>query len=213
MSIGRGRKAESVTLRQGWKPNSGFYYGWEGYNEATLLYVLAMASSHHAILSGASKGGRQPINGKTFTILRCLYGGPLFMHQFSHAWTDFAGIATVSCGKRSDYFENSRRSTLLHREYARRNPHDFKGYGDDLWGLSACDGPGGFRAQVDGQGIAFRRPRGGDHRRLFRARCPFRGGTTAQSRHGRSSPLFAPEICLSALRHLIGHYQVLQWWH
>src|SRR5579864_5944069 len=38
-------ETESTTVAQGWKPECGFlHYGWEGYNEASLLYVLAMAS-------------------------------------------------------------------------------------------------------------------------------------------------------------------------
>lgn len=33
------------TMRMGWKPECGFlHYGWEGYNEAMLMYVLAMGS-------------------------------------------------------------------------------------------------------------------------------------------------------------------------
>src|ERR1700689_4642078 len=39
-----------VTVRQGWKPAGGFlHYGWEGYSEATLLYVLAIASPTYPI--------------------------------------------------------------------------------------------------------------------------------------------------------------------
>ena len=30
----------------------------------------------------------------------------------------------------------------VQREYARRNPHRFAAYGEDRWGLTACDGPG-----------------------------------------------------------------------
>ena len=45
--------------------------------------------------------------------------------------------------KRSDYFENSRRAVLIQREYAKRNPHEFAGYDEHGWGLSACDGPRG----------------------------------------------------------------------
>src|SRR5271156_5048047 len=34
-----------ATLSQGWKPECGFlHYGWEGYSEASILYVLAIAS-------------------------------------------------------------------------------------------------------------------------------------------------------------------------
>jgi hypothetical protein len=71
-----------------------------------------------------------------------LYGGPLFMHQFSHAWIDFRGIRDgFMREKRCDYFENSRRATRVQREYAQRNPHEFEGYDDRTWGFTACDGP------------------------------------------------------------------------
>ena len=34
----------AMTIRQGWKPECGFlHYGWEGYSEAIVLYVLALA--------------------------------------------------------------------------------------------------------------------------------------------------------------------------
>src|SRR6266851_5072483 len=49
-----------------------------------------------------------------------LYAGPLFVHQFSHAWIDFRGIRDrFMREKRCDYFVNSRRATYLQREYAR----------------------------------------------------------------------------------------------
>ncbi|TJW28397.1 MAG: hypothetical protein E5X59_39145, partial [Mesorhizobium sp.] len=36
----RWAQGSNSTLRQGWRPKSGFLrYGWEGYNEATILYV------------------------------------------------------------------------------------------------------------------------------------------------------------------------------
>ena len=41
------------TLRQGWKPECGFlHYGWEGYNEAIVLYVLALGSPTHSLEGG-----------------------------------------------------------------------------------------------------------------------------------------------------------------
>ncbi len=40
----------ATTARQGWKPESGFlHYGWEGYSEATILYVLGLASPSYAL--------------------------------------------------------------------------------------------------------------------------------------------------------------------
>jgi hypothetical protein len=50
----------------------------------------------------------------------------------------------------SDYFENSRQATYLHRDYALRNPLQFEGYGEHCWGFTACDGPGWHKRVVNG---------------------------------------------------------------
>src|SRR5471030_1420998 len=43
-------QSEARTLAQGWKPECGFlHYGWEGYNEATILYVLGLGSPTHPL--------------------------------------------------------------------------------------------------------------------------------------------------------------------
>jgi len=45
---------DKTGLSQGWKPESGFlHYGWEGYNEAILLYVLGLGSPTHPLPSTA----------------------------------------------------------------------------------------------------------------------------------------------------------------
>ncbi|MBN9271805.1 MAG: hypothetical protein J0J15_16485, partial [Mesorhizobium sp.] len=76
-----------ATLRQGWKPRSGFlHYGWEGYNEATVLYVLAMASPERATTNDSYTGWTATYQWENIYGYDVLYGGPLFMHQFSHAW-------------------------------------------------------------------------------------------------------------------------------
>ncbi len=197
----RWAQGSTPTLRQGWKPKSGFlHYGWEGYNEATILYVLSMASPDSPTSDDSYAGWTATYQWENIYGYDVLYGGPLFMHQFSHAWIDFAGIRDAFMReKNSDYFENSRRSTYLHRDYARHNPYDFGGYNDNLWGLSAGDGPGGFRARVE------RRP----HRFSgYAARgAPFGpdDGTIAPWSYPASMP-FAPEICLPALHHLLDRY-------
>jgi len=55
----------------------------------------------------------------------------------------------------SDYFINSRRATESQRDYAIANPMGWTGYGKDLWGLTACDGPGNFVLKVDGKRRQF----------------------------------------------------------
>ncbi len=40
-----------------------------------------------------------------------------------------------------DYFENSRRATIVHREYGIRNPRGWESYSGNCWGLTASNGP------------------------------------------------------------------------
>ncbi len=131
------------TIRQGWKPECGFlHYGWEGYSEAIVLYALALGSPTHPIAGDCYRNWTLTYQWENLYDVDCLYAGPLFIHQFSHAWIDFRGIADEFMReKRSDYFENSRRAVCIQREYARRNPREFAGYDENCWGLSACDGP------------------------------------------------------------------------
>ncbi len=135
------------TIRMGWKPECGFlHYGWDGYSEAILLYVLAFGSPTHPIQGGAAcfHAWTKTYQWENLYGYDYLYAGPLFIHQFSHAWIDFRGIRdNFMREKNCDYFENSRRATLVQREYTRRNPLQFTGYDPDCWGLTACDGPSG----------------------------------------------------------------------
>ena len=72
-------------------------------------------------------------------------------------WIDFRGIRDAAMRARGiDYFENSRRATLAHRAYAIANPSGFTGYGDRLWGLSACDGPLDSTVEIGGRLRSFR---------------------------------------------------------
>ena len=47
-----------------------------------------------------------------------------------------------TCARRAwTTFENSRRATYAQRAYAIENPMKWKGYGENVWGLTASDGP------------------------------------------------------------------------
>jgi hypothetical protein len=131
------------TIRQGWKPECGFlHYGWEGYTEGIVLYALALGSPTRPLKSDCYQAWTATYQWENLYGYDFLYAGPLFIHQFSHAWIDFRGIQDrFMREKRSDYFENSRRATEVQCEYARRNPHGFVGYDEHCWGLTACDGP------------------------------------------------------------------------
>ncbi|MBM0105733.1 hypothetical protein JM946_13290 [Steroidobacter sp. S1-65] len=132
-------------LSHGWRPESGFLrFDWRGYNEAMLMYILALGSPTHPIEPEAwtewmstYKKSYGEFMGQEF-----LSFGPHFGHQYSHVWIDFRGIMDAfNREKGFDYFENSRRASYAQREYARQNPMRWRGYDSEIWGLTACDGP------------------------------------------------------------------------
>jgi hypothetical protein len=191
----------AVTARQGWKTESGFlHYGWEGYSEATLLYVLGLASPKHPFASESYAAWTATYQWENIYDFEYLYAGPLFIHLYSHAWIDFAGIRDrFMREKRSDYFRNTCSAIHVQREYARRNPQDFRGYDECSWGVSANEGPGPRRAVI-----------GPVERRFFGyiARgAPFGpdDGTLAPGAMLAALP-FAPELVMTALRTLCERY-------
>ena len=145
-------RAETGTIGHGWKPESGFIpYRWEGFDEALLLYVLALGSPTHALPPESYTAWASTYEWKHCYGVDYLYCGPLFTHQLSHAWIDFRGIQDEFLrGKGIDYFENSRRSTLVQQRYAVDNPLGFKGYDPYSWGITASDGPGPDVRRIDG---------------------------------------------------------------
>jgi hypothetical protein len=135
---------EQETVAQGWKPECGFlHYGWEGYNEATIVYVLGMGSPSHPLSKSSFAGWGCTYQWENLLGQDVLYSGPLFTHLFSHAWIDYRGIRDAFMrDKDSDYFENTKRTIAIHREYGARNPRGYVGYDRNLWGITAGDGPG-----------------------------------------------------------------------
>ena len=127
------------TIAQGWKPECHFLnYGWEGYNEATILYVLGLGSPDFALSPHGFTSWGLTYQWEHLLGQNVLYSGPLFTHYFSHAWIDFRGIRDAFMReKNSDYFQNTARTIALHREYGARNPLAFTGYNRDFWGVTA----------------------------------------------------------------------------
>ncbi|MEP6567477.1 MAG: glucoamylase family protein, partial [Mesorhizobium sp.] len=141
------------TLSQGWRPDCGFlHYGWEGYNEATILYVLGAGSTTHPLTDASFEGWTSTYQWEHLLGHDVLYSGPLFTHLFSHAWIDFRGIRDAFMRQiGSDYFENTKATIRIHREHAARNPRAYSGYDRDFWGVTAGDGPGDQDMREDGR--------------------------------------------------------------
>lgn len=184
------------TIGHGWRPETGFLrWRWEGYDEALILYVLALGSPTHPIPEESYAAWLKTYRWKKIYGHEHVYAGPLFIHQLSHIWIDFRGIRDVFMrDKGSDYFENSRAATYVQREYAKRNPKGFLGYGEDAFGITACDGPGWLTKTIDGRPrkffgyLARGAPYGPDD------------GTISPWATAASLP-FAPEIVMPALQH------------
>jgi hypothetical protein len=133
-----------TTVSQGWKPECGFlHYGWEGYNEATIVYVLGISSPTHPLPATSFADWTFTYQWENLLGTDVLYSGPLFTHLFSHAWIDYRGIQDGFMREKcSDYFANTKNAIAVHREYGARNPRGYAGYDRNLWGITAGDGPG-----------------------------------------------------------------------
>ncbi|HEX5724007.1 MAG TPA: glucoamylase family protein [Longimicrobiaceae bacterium] len=183
-------------ISMGWNPEQGFIpHDYRGYNEAMFLYVLALGSPTHPVQPAAWTAYTATNRWAEFYGQAHVNFAPLFGHQYSHAWIDFRGIQDAYMrGRGIDYFENSRRAALAQRAYAIANPGGWDGYGPDVWGLTASDGPRDTVIVIGG------RPR---QLWTYRARGAAAGevqddGTLAPTAAGGSVP-FAPEIAIPAL--------------
>ncbi|MEO6280294.1 glucoamylase family protein [Roseateles sp.] len=195
--IGNSDDDDAVAL--GWKPESGFLnYGWQGYNEALVLYALGMGSSTHPLTAASFEAWTVTYQWENLYGIDLLYAGPLFVHEFSHAWIDFRGIRDRFMREKDcDYFENTRRAVQVQRQYAIRNPRCFAGYGQDCWGLSAGDGP-----SVESRTVAGRRQAFYGYAARGAPWGPDDGTITGSS--VVAALVFAPEIAWPALRLMFG---------
>jgi hypothetical protein len=194
---------ESPLVTMAWWPEKQHGESrYEGYDEAMLLYVLALGSPTHPIRAEAWPAFTSTYAWGEFYGHEHLNFAPLFGHQYSHIWIDTRGIQDEYMrGKGIDYFENSRRATLSQRAYAIDNPMRWKGYDGDVWGLTASSGPADATHTIDGVERTFhtywaRGAAGKDIRD---------DGTIAPTAAGGSIP-FAPEETIAALKAMRDRY-------
>lgn len=132
-----------------WSPN----FGWEmnfplrGYDETLITYILGASSTTHPISVEAyhegwarNNGGIKAVGKTPFGFPLQLkhngaeeYGGPLFWAHYSYLSLNPKGLKD----RYADYWEENRNQTLINRAWCINNSGNFKGYGEDLWGLTA----------------------------------------------------------------------------
>ena len=197
----RWMQRRGASICHAWTPEEAFSpYDWKGYNEAMLVYLLALGSPSFPVAPEAWDAWTSTYdkdwgtaNGQTF-----LRFPPLFGHQFTHCWVDFRGLQDgFMRSKGIDYFENSRRATYAQRQYAISNPMDWEGYGENVWGVTASDGVADVVRSYKGEKRRFISYAG----RGMGGANTYDDGTIAPYGAG-ASIAFAPEIVIPALAHM-----------
>ena len=198
-------QARAPKISMGWSPEKGMLaYDWNGYNEALLVYILALASPTHPVDASAYSAWTSTSDKTwgTYQGQQHLSFPPLFGHQYSHAWLDLRGVQDdYMRGRNMDYFENSRRAVLSQRAYAIANPQRWEGYGANVWGLTASDGPVDATLPYQGEPRLFR---------TYSARgvgleYEIDDGTIAPTAAAASMP-FAPEVVVPAITEMHARY-------
>ncbi len=123
-----------------------------GWNEALVCYVLAAGAKTHFIEpvhyhEGWARSGEM-VNGNTYlgTVLPLgePYGGPLFLSQYSFCGLDPRRLSDRYC----DYWQQIDAHTRINHSYCQSKYPD-----SDIWGLTASDGPKGYRVNSPTQDI------------------------------------------------------------
>ncbi len=181
----------------GWKPESGFsgFGAWFGYNEAMILYLLAIGSPTHPILGCSWSSWTAGYRWETHYGYSYVNFPPLFGHQYSHCWVDFRLYNDAYMNAHGiTYFENSRRATYAQRAYCIANPGGWTGYDANLWGLTASDDPPPAPLYVA------------------------HGAPPAQSDNGTITPTaaissiaFTPEVVIPVIENLYASYKSQLW--
>ncbi len=129
-------------LSMGWRPETGFIEArWDNYSEHPILYLMAVGSPTHPITPEAWYAWMR--NWNHYDRYTFLGQTPLFTYQYSHAWVDFRNRREAR-GEHIDYFENSVKATLAHRQFCIDLGKEFPAYGPNLWGISASDSIEGY---------------------------------------------------------------------
>ena len=145
------RKQVNNFLYWHWSPN----YGWQmnfpirGFNEAMIIYLLAIASPTHGVpanLYHTGWAGSNYLNGGSFfgypLEVGPYRGGPLFFAHYSFLGFD----PRLKRDAYTNYFVRNRNHTYINREYCIQNPEGHLGYSEHSWGLTASDDPWGYLA-------------------------------------------------------------------
>ncbi len=138
-----------------WSPEFQWQMNFQirGYNEALIVYLLAIASPTHPVPASYYHNGWAGGNyesGLTWYGHKLFVGpplgGPLFFAHYSFMGFDPRDKKDAY----ANYFLQNQNHTLLNRAWCIDNPLLFDGYSEESWGLTASDDPFGYAAHAPG---------------------------------------------------------------
>ncbi len=192
-----------------WSPE----YNWEmnhritGYNECLITYVMAASSPTHPISpeayhKGWARNGEiksndvyygMPLELEHSGITR---GGPLFWSHYS-----FLGLNPRNLKDRyADYWRHNKNHTLINRQYCIENPNNFKGYGENCWGLTASYSILDYERMAAGE-VEFPDYEGKDPQTGYAAHDPDRDYSVISPTAALSSFPYTPEESMKVARY------------
>jgi hypothetical protein len=115
---------------------------WDMYAEQLMQYILSTASETFPVQPEVYYGFRRDLGSYGGYRFYNSPGGSLFTHQFSHGWYDFRDVTDRDS---INWHDNSVTASKAARQYCIDNPKGFKTWHANAWGLTACQGPEGYR--------------------------------------------------------------------
>ena len=124
-----------------WSPEKGFSNKyWDHYDESLLLYALAIGSQTHSIDPESWHALARPVG--SYQSHRMVAMPPLFTHQYPQIWLDLRDKQDGVM----NYFNHSVTACEVNRIFAIDQSAVYKTYGPHAWGITASDGPKGYKA-------------------------------------------------------------------
>ncbi|SHM75549.1 hypothetical protein SAMN04488057_103218 [Cyclobacterium lianum] len=151
-----------------WSPNFGWQknFAIRGYDECLITYILAASSPTHSVPEqvyheGWARSGNIQNESSAYGHPLPLshngspeYGGPLFWAHYSYLGLNPKGLSD----RYADYWEHNRNHSLINRQWCIENEAGYKGYGPDLWGLTASYSTNGYSAHRPGNDLGVISP-------------------------------------------------------
>lgn len=145
----------------GWKPNEqrsgsdfeipdddnlGCYSGTSGNpqtldyytDEAQLVSLLAIGSPTNSTSVNSYYAWIRETDEGDFVKT---YPGSLFTYFFASIWVNFKTVGADNGDPQTNWYVNSQEAILTDREYCISKATTYSTYGQNAWGLTACDGP------------------------------------------------------------------------